>query len=169
MEEEKARQARQRREELAATSGEALGAVARRTHAVGMAALRAAGIAPAVVRAMRGLDCVRRADEGLGRVAPWAVATMRCAAAVARAEPIAYPGPRRNRPLRKYPRRGAASGGIPARALWPPPRNIHDPASKEDLHVAGRGGAATPRNTLFSRSLAGATSRVCEWDGRSGS
>lgn len=87
MAEELVRREREGLELLAASAGEVVAAVSRRTNYNGFKTLDA--FPEAVAASLRALVQVDEREDGLGRVAPWAHATLRCADGLARGDFLA--------------------------------------------------------------------------------
>jgi hypothetical protein len=87
MAEEKLRRERECQELLAASAGEIVAAIARRTNYDGLQTLKM--MPEAVCASLRGLVETDDAEDGLGRVAAWAHGVLRCADALARGDFLA--------------------------------------------------------------------------------
>ena len=87
MAEEKLRGERECQELLAASAGEIVAAIARRTNYDGLQTLKM--MPEAVCCSLRGLCETDDAEDGLGRVAAWAHGVLRCADALARGDFLA--------------------------------------------------------------------------------
>ena len=87
MAEEKLRRERECQELLAASAGEIVAAIARRTNYDGLQTLKM--MPEAVCCSLRGLCETDDAEDGLGRVSAWAHGVLRCADAIARGDFLA--------------------------------------------------------------------------------